>query len=161
MRNQIESLVAQFEDVFYGNPWYGDGVIEKLEKIESKTVAIAPMGKLHSVIQLVQHMTAWKIYLVEIMRGNDSYQIVADSEVEWPSRSSSESWAAVVNELKEAHVLLIDDLKLKDDAWLLLMNPGTEHTYGTLVQGVIHHDIYHIGQIGIISKMRAVDAQKS
>ena len=113
MHREIESLIAQFEDVFSGNPWYGDGVIEKLEKMDVKTVAIAPMGKLHSVIQLVRHMTAWKRYLIEKMSGNNTYKIIADSETEWPSQISSEAWGAVVKELKDVHTLLIHDLSQK------------------------------------------------
>ena len=161
MRSHIESLIAQFEDVFYGKPWYGDGVVEKLEKMDPEHVAIAPFGKLHSVIQLVQHMTAWKTYLIEKMNGNDSYKIVADSEVEWPSQSSPETWEIVLKELKDTHAMLIRDLKQKNDDWLLILNPGTDFTYGTLVQGVIHHDVYHVGQIGVISRMIETDLQKS
>lgn len=157
MHREIESLIAQFEDVFSGNPWYGDGVIEKLEKMDVKTVAIAPMGKLHSVIQLVRHMTAWKRYLIEKMSGNNTYKIIADSETEWPSQISSEAWGAVVKELKDVHTLLIHDLSQKTDDWLSMTNPGTEFTFKTLVQGIIHHDVYHIGQIGIISKLVAID----
>ena len=70
MQTEIESLINQFEVVFSGKPWYGDGAIEKLEKLDSKIVAIAPLDNLHSVIQLVQHMTAWKTYLIEKMKGN-------------------------------------------------------------------------------------------
>jgi len=157
MHREIESLIAQFEDVFSGNPWYGDGVIEKLEKMDVKTVAIAPMGKLHSVIQLVRHMTAWKRYFIEKMSGNNTYKIIADSETEWPSQISSEAFGAVVKELKDVHTLLIHDLSQKPDDWLSMTNPGTEFTFKTLVQGIIHHDVYHIGQIGIISKLVAID----
>jgi len=159
MRVQIDNLIDQYDGIFWGKPWYGDGVIEKLEKMDSELIAIVPMGKLHSVVQLVRHMTAWKRYLIEKMDGNDNYRIVADSEVEWPTQTSPETWLAVVNELKETHRLLIRELKQKTDDWLSTINPGTEHTFKFLVQGLIHHDVYHIGQIGIINKLIAVDAE--
>jgi len=161
MQKMIKGLINQHEDIFSGTPWYGDGVLEKLDKLDSKVVGITPLGELHSVIQLLQHMTAWKKYLIERMNGNANYEIVADSEIEWPSQSSTETWEEVVQELKEVHKIMIGDLNQKTDDWLSTINPGTDYTFHALVQGVIHHVVYHIGQIGLIVKLIALDSQNS
>jgi uncharacterized damage-inducible protein DinB len=44
-------------------------------------------------------------------------------------------------------------LKDKTDDFLKDNVPGTEYDYYTLLHGIIHHDLYHTGQIAAFKKM--------
>jgi hypothetical protein len=56
-------------------------------------------------------------------------------------------------ELSLSHDELIAELGKKDDNFLSELVPGSEYDYYTLIHGIIHHDIYHTGQISILRKI--------
>jgi uncharacterized damage-inducible protein DinB len=43
-------------------------------------------------------------------------------------------------------------LEEKDDCFLNEIVPGAEYDFYTLLHGIIHHDLYHNGQVGILKK---------
>jgi hypothetical protein len=41
---------------------------------------------------------------------------------------------------------------MQDDSYLTEIVPGRDYDFYTLIHGIIHHDIYHSGQVSMIKK---------
>ena len=65
-------------------------------------------------------------------------------------------WEHIKSEYARTLIELIDLLKTKDDDFLSQQYFDTDfkgyYEYSFVVNGMLHHDIYHLGQLGIIIK---------
>jgi len=65
-------------------------------------------------------------------------------------------WSTLLQEYKASLIELIKILKTKDDSFLKEQYYDTDfkgnYPYSFVVTGMLHHSIYHLGQIGIIIK---------
>jgi uncharacterized damage-inducible protein DinB len=97
-------------------------------------------------------MTSWRKYVIHQLQGAHAYT-VTDS-MNFPQATD---WNKVKAELQENQEELLKAIaafpaeKLSE----LVPHPTYRYTYYTLIHGVIHHDIYHIGQISLILKATA------
>jgi len=123
-------------------------VRESLQQM-SEQEALRRLPNTHSIIELVAHMTAWRTYAIRKLAGDADYRVRKDQN--FPSVSD---WPAAREALEESHrqlMRILEELS-DDDLWRLV--PGVEHplTFYTLLHGIIHHDLYHTGQIALIKK---------
>ena len=149
---RLQSLIAQADKVFSASPWYGKGVMELLSEVKPDWVDIIPEGHTHSIGQIVHHMIAWKQYLVEKGTGNPQYRIEMNSSEDWCPVDALPPWTELLQSLQDTHKGFIDMLKSKDDAWLDSTVPPTKFTFDEIAQGIIHHDIHHLGQVAVLVK---------
>ena len=150
-------LSRQLYRVFAENPWYGEGVLEKLDKLDPALVELPRAGQIHTLSQQVQHMIAWRKYVLERLKGNDSYVIEADSELDWASSTNVPQWTELLSRLHATQAELTTYLEGCSDTALVEQVPGMKRSRAELIQGIIHHDVYHLGQIGIINKLEVLD----
>jgi hypothetical protein len=61
-------------------------------------------------------------------------------------------------ELILSHDELIKELDTKKDDLLNEIVEGSEYDYYTLIHGIVHHDIYHTGQIMLLKKICAASS---
>jgi len=148
MENEIKNLVSLLKQTFEKGAWHGPSVQEALEKI-SESDAFKRLPHTHSILELIAHMTAWRIYAIKKLEGDSAYQVTAD--LNFPE---VKNWEEAVQRLKESQQLLLSALEIFPAKKLSEQVPGKETplTYYTLVHGIIHHDLYHTGQIMLIEK---------
>jgi uncharacterized damage-inducible protein DinB len=149
----VQEIRTQLAIVYNGNPWYGDSVVDKLDLIHAD-LAFARLSH-HSIYQIVLHMLAWRTFIYEKVVGNEAYTLVDDSEDDWPSDpdETDATWKQTLNNLALNQEHLLAALTDKKDTWLSFRAPGSSFTYGVLLEGLIQHDVYHLGQIGLLVKM--------
>ncbi len=150
MQSEIQHILSLLKSTFEKNAWYGPSVKEVLSDITPELAALR-INNTHSIIELVAHMTAWRIFTVKKLEGDVDYKV--SKELNFPTPSN---WETVVNNLYESQAKLTGAIQQFDSS--LLHHPVPNSSYGytffTLLQGIIHHDIYHIGQIMLIKKSR-------
>jgi uncharacterized damage-inducible protein DinB len=62
-------------------------------------------------------------------------------------------WTELKKLLYESTEALINVLKDKDDSYLNTRFRDEDYNFHYLIEGIIHHDLYHLGQIGITIKL--------
>ncbi len=79
----------------------------------------------------------------------------ADFEkLDWRKIDPAEhTWEKGMAQFKVTHDLIIEMLETKDDTFLSEKVDEREYDFGFLLQGIIQHDIYHIGQIAYVKKL--------
>jgi hypothetical protein len=62
-------------------------------------------------------------------------------------------WNEILDDLKDGQKQLIDILENTIDEKLMEEVEGKAYNYYTLLHGVIQHDLYHLGEIVLLSKL--------
>ena len=148
MRNEIQDLMLLLQQTFEKGAWHGPSVKETLNGVDS-ALALRRLPDTHNIIELVSHMAAWKTYTFRKMTGDISYEVTDD--LNFPALAD---WPAALQRLDESHNHLLSALAGFPAEKLGEQVPGTKKalTFYSLIHGVIHHDLYHAGQIMLIRK---------
>jgi uncharacterized damage-inducible protein DinB len=154
MKTLIESYITQFSQLFDGDPWVGESFTAKLGNLSPEEAFHQPFGKLHSAAEVVAHIIAWRNEELRRLATGGERRLHMESPENWPSNESlrQKGWQHLYDELKESQRRLIAFLKEIDDAFLLKKTNREGHIGEYFIAGLLQHDWYHLGQIGIILK---------
>lgn len=151
MEAEVQQILALLNKTFEKGAWHGPTVRETLDNVPREQ-ALDRLPNTHSIIELVAHMTAWRKYVTRKLEGDVVYKVTDD--LNFPD---VKNWDHALKELYESQSQLMAAIEAFAPANLVEQVPWTEDpfTYYTILHGVIHHDLYHIGQINLIRKARA------
>lgn len=156
---ESRDITELIEHVMTGDPWHGPSVTTILDGVSAEAAARRPPQGSHSVWELVLHMTGWAREVTARLGGRAAQEPEAG---DWPEIGdpTHERWRAAQSALYTAHDDLIAAVgsidvstlarpvvDFRDDA----MGTGLSH-YLTL-HGVIHHTVYHAGQIAMLKRL--------
>lgn len=142
----------------FNDPWYGCSTSDLLAPLSAAAAASKPHVDAHSVWELVLHMTSWLREVASRLHGN-APQPPADGD--WPAvpEPTPEAWAAAKIALADAvEAVAVVVAQLSADE---LRQPvgttrdpalGSGVTVAQMVAGVLQHNAYHAGQIGLLAK---------
>lgn len=153
----ITHIIKQLIEIQKGSPWIGSSYHSKLNKIEDLLVFKSPIENLHSIAEIISHLTLWRNEaILKIKTGKGSK--TDDCEENWLTNEKlkTKGWTKIKLEYDNSLSELIDLLKKKEDGFLNEKYYDTDfkgiYEYSFLINGMLHHDIYHLGQLGIIIK---------
>jgi len=150
---EIERILDQLKRAYEGNAWHGPSVREVLAGITAEQAAARPLANVHSIWELVRHIGVWEEVGRRRLAG-DRAAIEISSPEDWPpaSDTSEAAWADTKAALERGHQALEDAIRQLPESHLdEPILEGMSSVYVTL-HGVIQHDLYHAGQIGILKK---------
>ena len=142
-----ESVLKLLQRTFVKGAWHGPSAMEVLDDV-TQEIAMHRLSNSHSIIELVAHMTAWRKFVIGKLRGVD-YEV--DDARNFPLATD---WVSTYRELQISQEELLAAINNSvEDHWAeLVPHASYKYTYLTLLHGIIHHDLYHIGQISLIKK---------
>ncbi|MDC6361580.1 MULTISPECIES: DinB family protein [Flavobacteriaceae] len=153
----IDNIIRQYQEVQNGKLWIGSSFDSKLNQVDENLVFSRPIKDLHSIAEIISHLTLWrKETILKIQTGEGSK--TDDCEENWLNNDKLKllGWRHIKSEYDRTLTKLIDLLKLKNDEFLDEKYFDTDFKdyfkYSFVVNGMLHHDIYHLGQLGIIIK---------
>jgi uncharacterized damage-inducible protein DinB len=132
--------------------------VENLAGINAEQAAARPIPEARSVWEIVLHLSAW---VNEVTRRMEGGAPDLPPEGDWPAvgRVSDEAWARATAALAEAHEGLAHAVERGTEArWAARVggerNPplGTGVTHAAMIAGLLQHDAYHGGQLGLLRK---------
>ena len=105
------------------------------------------------VLQLLHHMIAWRKFVGDALNG----------KLEKIELNTPEDWPEIIGEKKEAlellqksqDFLLSSIAEFNSDAWHS-KKPEDKYSFLELCEGVIDHDLYHLGQIALHLKQTKI-----
>jgi uncharacterized damage-inducible protein DinB len=148
MESEIQKIISLLRRTFEKDAWHGPSVKEVLNGISAEQ-SVWRLPDTHSIIELVAHMSSWRIYACERLTGNAEYKVT--DEHNFPQEKN---WPACLQRLEGTQGKLLAAIENFRSERLSETLPNTTHghSYYTLIHGVIHHDLYHTGQIVLIKK---------
>ena len=150
---EIERILDQLKRAYEGNAWHGPSVREALAGVTASQAHARPLANAHSIWELVHHIAVWEGAARRRLEG-DRAPIDISSTEDWPPADdpSEAAWEQAKAALDRGHEALreantrVDESRLNEPVL-----EGMSTVYVTL-HGVIHHDLYHAGQIAMLKK---------
>ncbi len=143
---EIDRIVRELERTYSGDAWHGPSLRSLLEGIDGETATRRPIAAAHSVAELAAHVLAWRHETVRRLEGRGGD---APLEGDWPEPLE---WSRLLEELDRSQEALVGAVLGLNDEILDENVEGRRESHYVLLQGIIHHDLYHAGQIALLKK---------
>jgi hypothetical protein len=150
--NEVKFLRDQIKTTFEGDTaWHGPSLLKTLEGTSMEEAKSKPLGERHSIWELVDHLAFWNEAVAKAIRIR---KMPDPRKVEdWTEMGVTESeWEASVRSLERGVHLLLSELAEWTNEDLEKQVPGAEYSFKQMLHGVVHHNLYHAGQIAILRK---------
>jgi uncharacterized damage-inducible protein DinB len=146
---EIERIVEQLKQVHEGEAWHGPSVREVLAGVNAAGAAARPLRGAHSIWEIVHHVRV----TAEGVRAHLTGEPVAE-EPDWPALADTgdAAWRSAVAKLQSAQRAVADAVSRLPEARLHDPVPGKSHSYWSELLGLMHHDLYHAGQIALLKR---------
>jgi len=139
----VQALIAHFDSVFEGPNGDYPAVLEALAGLTGAQAAWKPAPNHNSIWQIVDHLTASKVWQIEMLEKGQAAAPV------WTEPESDESdWQAALARLKDEHTRLKAALgQVPEKDLLTVPVPEWNKTQLELLLSSAAHEAHHSGQI--------------
>jgi uncharacterized damage-inducible protein DinB len=144
------ALIGHFDSVFEGPNGDYPAVLEALAGLTVAQALWKPAPGCNSIWQIVDHLTASKIWQIDMLEKGKASPPV------WTEPAGDDSaWQTSVTQLKDAHARLKVALGRLSDDDLLAVVPEWKRTNLELLLSIAAHEAYHAGQIDYLKGLQA------
>jgi uncharacterized damage-inducible protein DinB len=154
LKPEPRRLASQIGRSHRGVAWHGPSVLEALEGVDAARASARPRPDLHTIWELVLHVTAWQRMARETLEGG-TYRSMTGEE-DWPPVPESPTetlWEQAKSEMALVNEQLVEAVRKFPEERIEDLVPGREFNYYFLLHGVAQHNIYHAGQIAIAQRL--------
>ncbi len=151
--SEATTLAGMLKSVVDGPAWHGSSVMETIEAMSAEQARRKPLKGMHGVWELALHMIAWQEYAIRVVDG--SRETPLEGEADWPKLPDPPTDAAWdtakrkleggMRELRE-RVIHLDEPRMRERV------PGRDFPLKVLLHGLVHHHVYHVGQMALLTK---------
>jgi hypothetical protein len=149
---ESERIRDLLDGVYRGPTWYGPTIQQNLEGIDSTYALQHPIPAAHSIWDIVRHVTAWINVVITVLDGAEYAVLPAEQDWSETAEPNEAAWQSAIAILESMHSALYDAVGEFPEARLEEMVPGQEFNYRFMLLGLVEHNVYHNGQIGILRK---------
>jgi uncharacterized damage-inducible protein DinB len=154
MNKETQALIKNFETTLNGQPWFGRAVYEILEEVDESKVQTKPGGTEHSMLELLWHMNTWAEFTLANLENRSAEDLRAIEENDWRTIDTGvHTWQKGLEYLKTIHKNIETILSKKEDEFLNQTVPGRQFNFRFMLNGLVQHNIYHLGQIAYLKKL--------
>jgi uncharacterized damage-inducible protein DinB len=149
--SRIKNFIQQLEQLYGGGSWNDENFTGKLKAVDEQKAFLQPIPGKHCIAEIVWHCTYWRTVLFKQLQGDDDFRERTLKDQNFLSLESLQrkGWSNLLADFKESQELLIALLNTKNDDFLESEYKEGK-TFDYSIEGIIHHDIYHLGQIGLV-----------
>ncbi len=148
----IKNIVAQFQDIQEQELWLDENFKKKIDTLPERLAFERPLPELHSVAELISHILVWRKESILKLKGQHS-NLTMESPENWATNDvlKKKGWEKIKSDFYQSQKDIIKLIENETDDFLERKYlDGYKFKY--LIEGLIHHDLYHLGQIGIVIK---------
>ncbi len=154
MKTKINKFIQTLNDIFKGEVWYGDSMIDVLTSITPNDAISKNLIIDKSILEITYHMTQWRTFTIKALEQEENYDIALNSTKDWKpfDKPTKKDWSKQLKAIYESQKDLLEILQELQDDDLQSKVVNRDYSLEFLVNGLIQHDIYHLGQIAIIHR---------
>lgn len=133
--------------------WHGPSVMETLAGVTAAKAARHAGPEVHSIWELVKHITAWQQVALDAVRGNAYAALTEDGD--WPAvlGATEADWQQDLKTLADVNAALVAAVREFPVERLEELVPEKEFNYYFMLHGIVAHNIYHAGQIAALKRL--------
>ena len=151
--NEIEAISSNLQLLLRGQPWYGKSFLTLLNEIDDEKIHRKPNNNSHSIADLLYHMLTWAEFTQYRLekKEQDMDEVAA---MDWreinPAEHTRENGIA---QFTGCINTIVELLKKWDDKMLDEKVDYRAYNFRYLLNGLVQHTIYHLGQIAYVNKL--------
>lgn len=154
MNREIQSIIQHLENSLDGSPWYGRPVYALLREVNTDIVYKKPAPEAHSLMDLLYHMLTWAEFTLKRLEKDQVNDLEAFEKLDWREIDPSvHDWDEALGAYIATHQQIIALLKTKTDDLLSEKVDYRDYNFRFLLNGLIEHNIYHLGQVAYLKKL--------
>ncbi|MBS1741590.1 MAG: DinB family protein [Bacteroidetes bacterium] len=144
-------IIQLYQSVYNGSPWIDVDIVSTLSTITAGNAAAKITDNWHSIWEIVNHLIAWRENVLQRMQGK-IIKSPAHNYFLPVKNTSAVAWKKTLKKLEVTQQKWIELLQQFNEADFKKIYPGNQLSYYEHIHGIIHHDIYHLGQIVLLAK---------
>ncbi|MGO4884128.1 MAG: DinB family protein [Bryobacteraceae bacterium] len=151
--SEVTRILDQIHRAYEGPCWHGPALRAVLAGVDYRAAGARPMAEAHTIWELVLHITVWMSVVTGRLDGAEIPTL--PPEQDWPAAPAptESGWLDALGALAQAQLSLESAVgKLTDDRLRDKVLGDTPYSIYTMLHGVVHHNLYHAGQIALLKK---------
>ncbi len=146
----INELIDQYQKVYQGKAWYGKNIVDSISVIPNALLCNRLNGS-YNIVELVHHMLVWRRYTTHVLKHNEDYRVKDEENFPVIDQCDETRWQNLLEELGRSQEEMVRTMTNFNRS---LDDPIPQKNFSNrdLLHAIIHHDIYHIGQINFMTK---------
>ena len=141
-----KEFLSRVNNFYDGEASYGDPAIKILQGITSESAHSRPSKNAHSPAELLAHIVGWDDVYLKRIQGDKEATIDQEFSFDWRriDKNEKSAWRSLTSAFEKNRDRLnsiLQDMKYDVEA------------KENLVNNIMEHNIYHLGQISMIKKM--------
>ena len=151
MKTEIERVCDEIKRIHYGDAWHGPALHEVLAGISAPQAAARPLADVHSIWEIVRHITVWETVFRRRLEGDAAEE---PEEGDFPdlTDTSTAAWGTTIMMLDEEHERLLATVASLRDGDLERNVAPRDYPIYFLLDVTVRHHVYHTGQIALLKK---------
>jgi uncharacterized damage-inducible protein DinB len=149
----IENIIRQLHQIQEGSLWFDQCFKDKMDNLSDSEALTRPIPQVHSVAEHVSHILEWRKECLLRFKGQRTDLMNSPDDWKDNIELNKIGWTSLKNLFYESTATLITALQNEDDTYLETKFLDTDYNFHYLIEGIIQHDLYHLGQIGITIKL--------
>lgn len=143
-----------FANQYNGDPWLGVNITSKLNEITAEQAAFKFSTQTNSIWEILNHIIGWREL---VLRGIPEKGYISPSHNCFlPVKNTSKlEWEHTLVRLKDSQDDWLNFLDKLDSKILEEKFSDKHYNHYELILGVLHHDIYHLGQISLLLRIQS------
>ncbi|MDX1760832.1 MAG: DinB family protein [Christiangramia sp.] len=144
--------IQALEGLFSGHNWTCVSLDEILNDIPFDKAVKNSLPNRHNIFEILHHSLTWRLFLLSRLKGPNNLSVKQNDENDWPEvdNITAENWFSLKENYLHIQKELLENLRKKDDQLLDEKVPERSYNYRYLINGIIQHDYYHLGQISLL-----------
>src|SRR5689334_18282425 len=136
-------IIRQLTEIQEGGSWLAESYKAKIDKLGSADAFRRPIPEIHSVAELIWHVAIWRVEGMRRLRGQ-KFDLM-NSPDNWRDNDELRKigWEGLKDDFNKSLSDLISTLETLSVLDLELQYLDTQHTMKHLIEGLVHHDLYH------------------
>jgi len=149
--NESGRLADQLNRALNGEAWHGPSWREVLDGVNAQAAVQRPVPNGHSIGEIVLHIVNWHDVVRRRIEG-ETPDVTDDQD--WPRAAfaSETEWKATTQRLFDTGRTLSDTIARFPEERLQEERGNNAGTWYQLLIGILQHDLYHAGQVGLLKK---------
>jgi uncharacterized damage-inducible protein DinB len=149
----IKNIIRQLQEIQDGSLWFDQFFKDKMDKLSDAEALTRPIPEVHSVAEHVSHILEWRKECMLRFRGQRTDLMNSADDWKDDIELNKIGWTNLKNHFYESTLTLVSALENQDDTYLETKFLDTDYNFHYLIEGIIHHDLYHLGQISLTIKL--------
>lgn len=149
----IKNLTRQLKEIQDGSLWFDQFFKDKIDKLTDAEAFERPIPMVHSVAEHISHILEWRKECLLRFKGERTDLMNSPDDWKDDIELKKIGWTGLKSLFFESTETLINAIKNQQDTYLETKFLDTDYNFHYLVEGIIQHDLYHLGQIGITIKL--------